>query len=57
MSWRGTPAGGFRLGAVRGRSQVRNPRSRLWVKRDDSTGRFVDGKTSDGRFKGIRRER
>ena len=36
---------------------VTNPRSRRWVKRDDSTGRFADGKTSGGRFKGIRRER
>jgi hypothetical protein len=48
---------GFRLGSVRGRSQVLNPLTRTWVKRDDSTGRFVDNKTSGGRFKGIRREK
>jgi hypothetical protein len=48
---------GFRLGAVRGRSQVRNPRTRIWTKRDDSTGRFTDGKNSGGRFKGVRREK
>lgn len=48
---------GFRRGAVRARSQIRNPLTRLWVKRDDSSGRFVDGKTSRGRFKGIRREK
>lgn len=48
---------GFRRGAVRARSQVRNPLTWIWTKRDDATGRFVDGKTSGGRFKGVRRER
>jgi hypothetical protein len=48
---------GFRRGAVRGRSQTRNPLTRLWVKRDDSTGRFVDGKSDGGKFKGVRREK
>jgi hypothetical protein len=53
----GTNTGrGFRRGAVRGRSQLRNPLTRMWVKRDSSTGRFLDGKTSGGRFKGVRRE-
>jgi hypothetical protein len=48
---------GFRRGAVRGRSQVQNPLTRVWTKRDDSTGRFMDGKKSSGRFKGVRREK
>ncbi len=48
---------GFRRGAVRNRSQTRNPLTRLWVKRDDSTGQFVANKTGGGRFKGIRREK
>jgi len=47
---------GFRRGAVRGRSQVRNPLTRLWTKRDDATGRFMSGKTSGDRFKSVRRE-
>ena len=48
---------GFRLGAVRGRSQVRNPRTRMWTKRNDSTGRFTGAKTSGGHFKGVRTEK
>jgi hypothetical protein len=48
---------GFRRGAVRSRSQTWNPLTRLWVKRDDSTGRFVDGKSGGGKFKGVRREK
>jgi len=48
---------GFRRGAVRGRSQTWNPMTRLWVKRDDATGRFMDGKTTGGRFKGVRKEK
>jgi hypothetical protein len=47
----------FRLGAVRGRSQVRNPLTRIWVKRDSANGRFLGGKTGGGKFKGVRRER
>lgn len=43
-------------GAVRGRSQVKNPKTGLWVKRDTSTGRFVQTKKSGGSFKGVRRE-
>lgn len=47
---------GFRRGAVTGRSQVRNPASDRWVKRDTATGRFLDGKADAKPFKGIRRE-
>ena len=45
-----------RVGAVTGRSQVRNPQTGLWVKRDTSTGRFKAVKKSGGQFKGVRRE-
>jgi hypothetical protein len=48
---------GFRRGAVRSRSQTLNPLTRLWVKRDDSTGRFVDSKSGGAKFKGVRREK
>lgn len=47
---------GFRRGAVRGRSQTLNPLTRVWMKRNDSTGRFMDGKTASGPFKGVRKE-
>jgi hypothetical protein len=49
-------AGGGRVGAVRGRSQSYNPRTKLFTKRDAKTGQFIDVKTSGGPFKGVRRE-
>jgi hypothetical protein len=51
------PRGGGRIGAVKGRTQVRNPKTGLWTKRDTSTGRFSDVKKSGGSFKSVRRER
>jgi hypothetical protein len=48
---------GHRNGAVRDRSQVHNPKTDQWVKRDGSTGRFMDVKEDGGRFKGVRREK
>jgi hypothetical protein len=48
---------GHRNGAVRDRSQVHNPRSDQWVKRDSDTGRFMDVKQDGTRFKGVRREK
>ena len=45
-----------RVGAVTGRSQVKNPRTGLWAKRDSATGRFVQTKKTGGSFKGVRRE-
>jgi hypothetical protein len=47
---------GFRLGAVRTRSQLLSPVTRIWVKRDNTTGRFMGAKTSDGCYKGVRHE-
>ena len=46
-----------RKGAVRNRSQVKNPKTGLWVKRNPDTGRFMDVKTSGGKFKGVRKEK
>lgn len=37
------PSGdGHRNGAVRNRSQVYNPKTEQWVKRDKDTGRFMN---------------
>lgn len=55
MATRGRRGRG-RTGAVRRRSQVRNPKTALWTKRDSSTGRFVQTKKSGGSFKSVRRE-
>ena len=48
---------GHRKGAVKGRSQTQMP-SGHYVKRDTSTGRFMDVKTTDKTpFKGVRKEK
>lgn len=47
---------GSRIGAVRGRSQVRNLRSGTWTKRG-SNGQFMDGKSDSSPFKGVRKEK
>ena len=46
-----------RVGAVRGRSQTYNTKTGLYVKRDRTTGQFMDVKTSGGKFKGVKKER
>ena len=47
-----------RVGAVRGRSQVYNPTTGLWTKRDAQTGKIKDLKTSTNTpFKGVRKEK
>ena len=48
---------GHRNGAVKGRSQVFNPQNERYVKRDTSTGRFMDQKADHAPFKGVRREK
>lgn len=46
-----------RKGAVKTRSQVLNPKTGLYVKRDSDTGQFIDVKTTGGKFKGVRKEK
>ena len=46
-----------RIGAVKDRSQVINPQTGLYTKRDVDTGRFMDVKTTGGAFKGVRKEK
>ena len=48
---------GQRIGAVRDRSQVFNPSTDTWVKRDTETGRFMDVKSDGEPFKGVRKEK
>jgi hypothetical protein len=45
-----------RKGAVKQRSQVLNPKTNLYVKRDTETGKFMDVKTTGGKFKGVTKE-
>jgi len=46
-----------RKGAVRGRSQTQNSKTNQWVKRDTSTGKFMDVKQDGKPFKGVRKEK
>lgn len=45
-----------RRGAVRDRSQVYNPLTDNWTKRDSDSGRFMDQKKDGDPFKGVRKE-
>lgn len=46
-----------RNGAVRSRSQTLNPKTTQWVKRDATTGQFIDVKQDGTPFKGVRKEK
>ena len=48
---------GRRIGAVRNRTQVLNPQTGVWTKRDTATGRFMDGKKDGTPCKGVRKEK
>lgn len=48
---------GHRKGAVRKRSQVLNPKTNLFVKRDAETGKFISVKKTGGKYKGVRTEK
>jgi len=53
----GNSGKGHRDGAVKGRSQTQTPNGN-WVKRDTTTGRFMDVKTTDKTpFKGVTKEK
>lgn len=44
-----------RVGEIKSRTQINNPVTKLWVKVNDLTGRFMDDKTTGGKFKGVKR--
>lgn len=44
-----------RKGAVKDRSQVLNTKTKMYIKRDTKTGRFISSKTTP--YKGIRKEK
>lgn len=48
---------GARKGAVSGRSQVYNPTTGNYIKRDTTTGKFLDVKSDGKPFKGVRKEK
>lgn len=48
---------GHRHGAIKGRSQVHNPKTDRWTKRDAETGYFKDVQSDGTPFKGVRKEK
>lgn len=48
---------GRRKGMVKRRSQIFNPVTKKWVKRNAETGQFMDVKLGDTSFKGVRKEK
>jgi len=46
-----------RKGAVTKRSQVLNPKTERYVKRDTETGKFLNVKSDGKKFKGVRKEK
>lgn len=57
MATNGNPKDGHREGAVKQRSQTFNPNTERWVKRDTETGQFIDQKSDNWPFKGVRKEK
>jgi hypothetical protein len=51
------PKDGSRKGTVKKRSQVKNPKTDLWIKRNSETGQLMDVKTTGGKFKGVTKEK
>lgn len=48
---------GHRQGQVTDRSQVKNPQTGQWVKRNTDNGQFMDVKKDGTPFKGVRKEK
>jgi hypothetical protein len=46
-----------RKGAVKKRSQLENPLTGTMTKRDKKSGQFMDVKSTEGKFKGVRKEK
>lgn len=50
------PKDNSRRGAVKERSQVLNPKTGLYVKRDSNSGKFMGVKITGGKYKGVTKE-
>jgi hypothetical protein len=57
MATVGKKGDGHREGAVKKRSQVLNPKTQQYVKRDAESGKFLDVKQDGKKFKGVRKEK
>ena len=52
-----TPGDARRAGAVKSRSQAKNPITGTWTKRDARSGKFMDVKADAKPFRGVRKEK
>lgn len=43
----------WRVGAITDRAQYKNPKTNLYVKKDMTTGKFMDNKTTWWKFKWV----
>lgn len=57
MSKNGKTGDGHRNGAVKNRTQVYNPKTENWTKRNSDNGQFMDVKKDGTSFKGVRKEK
>lgn len=57
MATNGRSGDNHRIGAVKQRSQLFNPQTEQWIKRDTQTGKFMDVKLNGEPFKGVRKEK
>ena len=57
MAKNGKVGDAHRIGAVKDRTQVYNPTTDKWVKRDSDTGKFMDVKSDGKPFKGVTKEK
>lgn len=46
-----------RVGAIKSRTQFKNPTNKLYIKRNTNDGKFMDVKTTGGKFKSVRKEK
>lgn len=46
-----------RKGAVKTRSQIKNPITGYWTKRDDKSGKFFNVQADPKPFKGVRKDK
>lgn len=53
MATNGKPGDNRRHGAIKERVQVLNPKTQLYVKINTETHKFIDNKTTGGKFKGV----
>jgi hypothetical protein len=51
------PIGHGRIGRIKQRSQVLNPKTKRYVERDTKTGRFMNVKSDHAPFKDVRIEK